>query len=301
MIARHQPGLPRPTEFAMAPSLSIAEQLAHSTVRLECSNNAGDISTGTGFFYAFARNGNVSVPAIVTNKHVIEGSTRGKFVLTVRGSDGGPVVGKTVVVQLDNFEKRWLPHPDSTVDLCAMPIAPLLREAQVKGFEVFHVQLDSSIVPTDAELQALDLVEDVTMVGYPNGLWDTTNNLPIFRRGATATHPGIDWNGKQEFLIDAACFPGSSGSPVFLFNKSGFADKSGAFNVGQARLKLLGILYAGPQHVAGGQIAVVPVPTSAKPVVLTAIPLNLGIIIKAKALAAFETQFATVAAGTGTP
>ncbi len=175
---------------------------------------------------------------------------------------------------------------------CRLPaLAPLLREAESKGVGAFHVPLDGSVVPADAELQALDVVEDITMVGYPNGLWDRTNNLPIFRRGATATHPGVDWNGKPEFLIDAACFPGSSGSPVFLFNNTGFADKNGNVTLGGTRLKLLGVLYAGPQHVASGQIAVLPVPTVAKPVVLTSMPINLGIVVKAKALQAFDAHF----------
>lgn len=52
------------------------------------------------------------------------------------------------------------------------------------------------------------------MVGYPDGIWDEFNNQPIVRRGITATHPKNDFNGKGEFLIDAVCFPGSSGSPV---------------------------------------------------------------------------------------
>jgi len=172
-----------------------------------------------------------------------------------------------------------------------MPVEPLFRAAEAKGATPFRVSLDKSLVPDDSQLQELDLSEDVTMIGYPNGLWDQRNNMPIFRRGATATHPALDWNGKSEFLIDAACFPGSSGSPVFLVNVGGYSDKRGNTVIGEDRLKLLGILYAGPQHVADGTITVVPVPTAAIPIAQTAIPLNLGFIIKARALHAFEDRF----------
>lgn len=39
---------------------------------------------------------------------------------------GGPAVGTYQAFELDNFERRWAPHPDPNVDLCAMPIAPHL-------------------------------------------------------------------------------------------------------------------------------------------------------------------------------
>ena len=280
-------------------ALSIADKLAHSTVRLECDLANGNTSTGTGFFFAFGKDGERNVPAIVTNRHVIADAVKGRFHLTVRNSLGGPKVGTTVAAELDNFEARWTPHPDANIDLCVMPIAPLVREAESQGRSPFYVSLDESLVPTDDELSALDVSESITMVGYPNGLWDRVNNMPIFRRGATATHPAFDWNGKPEFIIDAACFPGSSGSPVFLFDVGGYSDKRGNTIVGRGRLKLLGVLYAGPQHVADGTIVVVPVPTAAKPVALTAIPLHLGFIIKAKALDAFEQRLraALTAAG----
>jgi len=63
------------------------------------------------------------------------------------------------------------------------------------------------------------------MVGYPIGLWDEKNNYPIFRKGITATHPANDYNGKSEFMIDAACFPGSSGSPVYIIDELNYVDK----------------------------------------------------------------------------
>jgi hypothetical protein len=60
-------------------NLTIAEQLMHSTVRLECDQKNGDRSTGTGFFFSFTVNGGF-IPVIITNKHVIENSLIGTFV-----------------------------------------------------------------------------------------------------------------------------------------------------------------------------------------------------------------------------
>lgn len=273
-----------------------SEQLAHSTARIECEMQDGTIGTGTGFFYAFAKAGDQHIPAIVTNKHVVVGSRVGRFSLTLRSADGSPVIGKHVTIQLDQFENRWVPHPNNDVDLCAMPIAPLLNEAARTGQPFFHVALDESLLPSQSELADLGTLEDVLMIGYPNGLWDSVNNMPILRRGVTATHPNIDYEGKREFLIDAACFPGSSGSPVFLFNMNGWTNRGGGTVVGGTRVKLLGVLYAGPQHTATGEVRIVMVPTQQRAVAISAIPNNLGLVIKASRLTELDTVFRSLAA-----
>jgi hypothetical protein len=120
------------------------------------------------------------------------------------------------------------------------------------------------------------------MVGYPIGLWDEINNLPIFRRGITATHPSVDFKGKKEFLIDVAAFPGSSGSPVLLLNASGiYYDKKQNTNIIGHRVVFLGVLHAGPQMTTQGEIVIRDIPTNRQ--VFTQIPLmiNLGYVIRA--------------------
>ena len=270
--------------------LSPAEQLAHSTVRIECDLATGGVSTGTGFFYSLNRNGDQHVPVIVTNKHVVAGSTNGRFLLTLQTPEGEPAVGNFKAFQLDQFQQRWAPHPDPNVDLCVMPIAPLLIDAQKTNTKFFFIPMDKTLIPTKEEVDDLLGLETITMVGYPNGLWDRVNNLPIFRKGVLATDYKRDWNGKKEFLIDAACFPGSSGSPVLLFDIGSYQTRKGTF-MGSGRAKLLGILYAGPQHTVEGEIKIVLVPTQQKAVSVAAIPNNLGIIIKAEQLNAFEGMF----------
>lgn len=54
------------------------------------------------------------------------------------------------------------------------------------------------------------------------------------------------------------------------------------------RIKLLGVLYAGPQHRADGEIVLAPIPTQNKPMSVTSIPNNLGYVIKATELEAIE-------------
>jgi hypothetical protein len=130
-------------------------------------------------------------------------------------------------------------------------------------------------------------MEKIVMIGYPNGIWDKQHNLPVFRSGVMATHYRYDWNGKPEFLIDAACFPGSSGSPVLVCDLGQVQTRKG-WNLGSSRIKLLGVLYAGPQHRVDGRVEIVPVPTVNQVVSVSNIPNNLGIVIKARTLKSFD-------------
>ncbi|MEJ7683095.1 MAG: hypothetical protein WKG06_35620 [Segetibacter sp.] len=124
----------------------------------------------------------------------------------------------------------------------------------------------------------------------PNGIWDKSNNIPVIRQGITASHPKLKYNSKSEILIDCACFPGSSGSPVLIYNQGGHTTKEGDFDM-KGRLILLGILYAGPQYQADGRVIILPISTSTSLLSLTNIPINLGYIIKSKKVLDFENFF----------
>jgi hypothetical protein len=274
-------------------NLSASEQLTYSTVRIECEFASGGGGTGTGFFFRFLddKETGLHVPVVITNKHVIEGSTKGRLIMTKAGANNEPLDTQHFQVYFDNFETFWRKHPDPDVDLCVMPIAPFLTEAANRNEKLFYVALDKSLIPTAQQLQDFSALEEILMVGYPNGIWDTVNNKPILRRGVTATHPNFDYCGKKEIMIDAACFPGSSGSPVFIFNEGGYRDKRGNMYMGASRIILLGALYAGPQHTAQGDIQIVNVPTGQKPIAISRIPNNLGLVIKSERILELEELF----------
>jgi hypothetical protein len=267
------------------------EQLVYSTVRIECEYGQAGRGTGTGFFFAFARRAQTFVPAIVTNKHVVERATRGVLHIHLRDASGQPSIQQSERFSIDNFHASWMPHPDATVDLCVMPIAGLLEQAERNGRGLGFTPLDMSLVPTDQELAQLTPLEEVLMIGYPNGIWDSRNNMPILRRGVTATHPAVEYDGRREFMIDAACFPGSSGSPVMLYNTGGYYLPDGGFALGGTRIKLLGVLYAGLQYTVTGELQIVAVPTPQDIQAVSRIPNNLGVVIQSSRLRYFEEQF----------
>ncbi len=262
-------------------------QLVHSTVRIECTDSQNRISSGSGYIFMFCETEETAIPCVVTNKHVTEGAIRGVFHLTLKNEDGAPALGRHEAVVLDELEKYCIPHPIDAIDLVAFPIGPILNSASKEGRAYYFVPLGKQVLASSELLESLPPMEEIVMIGYPNGLWDQLHNLPIIRKGITATHPKLKLNGKPEFLIDAACFPGSSGSPVFLANIGSYVSPDGALCAG-SRIALLGTLYAGPQHSTSGEIIVVDVPTDTKQISVGNIPNNLGYVIQASELLVLE-------------
>jgi len=268
------------------------ERLLFTTVRIETTTKSGAVGSGTGFFYEHKLEGDKRLTLIVTNKHVVAGAVKGRFQLHEANSEGeiSAPAGKFFTIELDGFEQQWFAHPDASVDLCVMAFQPLRNLAEKHGQRIFNVSFDEALIPVGQALDDLNAVEDILMAGYPNGLWDSTNNLPLIRKGITASHPAIGFCGRQEFVIDAACFPGSSGSPVLLVNTGSFSDKKGNVIIG-GRIVLLGILYAGPQMNAEGKIVPKPIPTTFVPISETRVMIHLGYVVRAAEIITAAKQF----------
>lgn len=265
------------------PNMTLAEELLYTTIKLIAFKNGNPISTGTGFMFAFAKRSNQSVPCIVTNKHVVTGADMIRARLHF-GKYNKPT-GEFVNCDFDISGGIPFWHPDVNVDLCAFAYADIIRQAELQGKALFFRHLDMDIVPEKGEWKYFDALEEVMMIGCPNGLADEVNNLPISRRGITATSLTKNYNGKQEFMVDMACFPGSSGSPIFLYDRSGYFDrKNNSYHFGSQRVKLVGILYSGPLISNDGRIVL-----SHMPKVEVSSMMHLGNAIKTSELRVLDS------------
>lgn len=254
---------------------SPSEQLLFSTLRIEAGN-----SVGTGFFYTVKIDEQTEIPLIITNKHVVGDNETINFSLhEAKQKDNQNVpAGKFVKI---NYKSKWINHPDEKVDLCATPLQPLISQIEKAEKSIFYIKLTENLIWTDDKLEELSTVEDVLMVGYPIGLWDHVNNLPLVRRGITSSHPAINFQGENMGVVDIAVFPGSSGSPVLIVNEGSYGTRTG-LSLG-SRVVLLGVLQSGPFYNSEGEIVIKNIPTTQQQVLAnTRTMVNLGYYIKAK-------------------
>lgn len=260
--------------------MTLSQSIHKTTVRIESDVVGGGISVGTGFWFLFEMGGGDFFPLLVTNKHVIANSTSIRMRLNITSSTDPQLRFYDIML---NGQDNFIGHPDPNIDLCVFPALQMYLDLKIQGMEVESSFFSDRDFIND---QSVSHVEDVFMTGYPNGLWDTVNNRPITRKGITASSVLEDWQGRPEFMIDMACFGGSSGSPVFIMNEGGFSRPDG-WTVGR-RCILLGILYAGPTLSVDGEIRIVEVPTAATTVVTSKLMMNLGMVIKAEQLNGFR-------------
>jgi len=257
-----------------------ADQLIYTTMRLTALSNGVPIGTGTGFFFTFNFDGH-PMDVIVTNKHVVEGADAVQLRLHMRNAAGEFLPeGQLFTINFGYV----VGHPDPDVDLCAIGVGAMTT-LKKEGRQAFAVSLGAHNIPSEQDWQSFDSVEGVWMVGCPNGLYDTMNNLPIVRSGITASSPRLLYRGKEEFVVDMACFPGSSGSPIFQApSLAKFDRKSGNTQFGRVEKGfLLGILYAGPMIKNSGEIVL-----STTPRVEVTSMMHLGYAIRSNRILDFK-------------
>ncbi|MBO5068687.1 MAG: serine protease [Clostridia bacterium] len=259
---------------------SVSEKMMYNTIRIVTKDGFG-----TGSYFNFNINGRI-VPVIITNQHVLDYKCDEvtTFFVHIKDEQGNP--GDNIKI---TYNAKWIFH--DKLDICYCYVNPLFEEIKDKlGKEVYYIANDETLIYSKEKLKELSAIEELVMVGYPIGLWDEKNNLPIFRKGFTANHPAIDFNENGVGLIDMACFPGSSGSPIYILNEGSYRDKKGNTYFGNSRVILIGYLFAGPRYSANGELIVENIPTQHKITPQTKIMVNLGYYIKASEILSFKKQ-----------
>lgn len=268
--------------------MDFIKMLPFVTTRIEVSYHGGKTeATGTGFFFAFDFKHDEQdsyCPVLITNRHVVKNAQKITIHITTKHC-GKPAIGQCRTFSIPLTHHNVIFHPCNTVDLAAVILAPVIVPYVDSLFIPYFRKSD---IATDTDMEHINILHDIIMVGYPNGIMDKVNYMPVFRKGITATNPAIDYNGQKHFLIDAACFPGSSGSPVMSYEDGLVHDDDGNFTVGYG-IKLIGIQSATFLHNSRGEIVPIEIPTQIIPGVITSIPNNLGIVIKASCILDFES------------
>jgi Trypsin-like peptidase domain len=264
-----------------------ADQLSFSTLRIEAFGSNGSASIGTGFFMVLNEHGIYGATVVITNRHIVEGAHSIKTTLNCRipGAQAPQVATRKEVV-LSHAHERCLFHPDPDIDLAAFPIADVIDDIREHGDEPYFRAFSVSELAGQAKLDTLPAVTEVAIIGYPTELWDTQNSLPVKHRGITATPPYERFNEKSQFVIDGAWLPGSSGSPVVMFDAAPYSDKFNAILINRPSGILLGVL-SGPVNNPQGPMT--PHPTPATPLGIGSFsPTKLAYCVRAEEIHWFD-------------
>lgn len=271
----------------------LINQLLYSTLRIEAQLTNG-VSVGTGFIVLYEKRDKKYL-FIVTNKHVVNSASFGKFFFTQADDSGNPVVGQRFDINITKFDKIWFSHPGG-MDIAIFPLVPVLQQIEKENKKVYFRSIPLSLIPTKEQENKLTALEEIIFIGYPNAIYDTINLLPIIRKGTTATPIFIDYEGKPLFLIDASVFGGSSGSPVFIYNYGSYSTSEGNVIVG-TRIYFVGVVSAVFFNESNGKIEFLEVPTTQTPLVKTKQFLNLGVVIKSRAIVETIEEFLRIREG----
>lgn len=250
----------------------IGEQLLYTTTRIQTKTLNG-VGVGTGFFFEYGER-----IFLVTNKHVIKDAISGFFtVFKTKEIDGEKTAELGSLIKIDFTPNAFKGHPDNEIDIAVANVSGMMNTDQP-----YIKWVNEELIPDENFMKKfISPIEDVLFIGYPSDIWDTKNGLPIIRKGTTATPYYVDFKGKNNFLIDASVFNGSSGSPVFLYYSGSYSDKYGRMYAGEM-LKFLGVIASSYERNQEGEIVNKNIPTNYIPVAITSQMIDLGVVFNSK-------------------
>lgn len=264
---------------------TFSKQILFSTVLIVAdTDNTETKSIGTGFLVGNKISEDSEQIFLITNKHVIAKADEnakvvgkfGKAYFSFTKSENNlPKLGDILRIDVSNLTDLFLQHPNEDVDLAICNISEIYNQIKsTLNQDIFIRTIPVNIIP-DKSIE-FDAIEEVLFVGYPNGIYDQKNNLPIIRRGITASSCEVDFNGLKRFIVDAHVYPGSSGSPVFIKEQN---FKNGNLTLGE-RYYLVGVISKVFHRNEKGALIQEVAPTSSSEDLLFKQMIGLGVCEK---------------------
>lgn len=247
---------------------TLSDGLLFSTVRIETLPAAGPATVSTGFIVEFQTADN-KYPFLVTAKHVIRGAANGRITF-IQEQRGQPSLGKGYTLEIENFEQLWFLHPEEDMDVAITPFVPFVKHIEDSGIPLYFCSVTPDMVLDPVRFQQLGVLDETIYAGYPTGISDEKNLLPLLSRGVAASPLSLDYNGRPQFIISGALYPGASGGPVYLIRGADAASR---------RLVLLGMLTSGfTAATSDTALQAVPIAEAFRPGLR--VPASFAVVLK---------------------
>jgi hypothetical protein len=257
--------------------LNVEQTMARSTTRLVVQKADG-IHVGTGFFFGYRLARGRTRVFCVTTRYLLSEALGCSLDMLVRSGADDERKLEQLNFDVTDIATCSIFHPSPGVDLAVFPIDAIFNViAERKKLPAITIIGRDRVLPPPA-YATLAPATSVVMVGYPNTAAEDGRSRVAPQRGITATNPAQLLDGKEEFALSFACYPGSGGSPVFLHRP------------GSDAIVLLGMLFGGADASPAGEITRRSIPTSPT---LSATPQNasrLGLCLRATVLGFLDGQ-----------
>lgn len=174
---------------------------------------------------------------LVTAKHIVMEVKNGKFtgrlidqgMFAYYNMKRGGIAARPLKIVKEKFDIDWIFHEDQEVDVAVMPFGLDVKKDDVRT------------IPDNLFLSADSLVElyELFFLSYQPGIEPKGSISPVMRTGTLSLN-----NKDGSFYIDAAAFPGNSGSPVFLKPSPVRYTREKGWNIGKdpLGLRFIGII-----------------------------------------------------------
>jgi hypothetical protein len=267
----------------------MAQQLIGTTF-IDAIREDGLHTWGSGFFY-LSDNGIF----LITNRHVMAGALDITIAFHTGPRNSPDAITGVIHCDIENVQGTCVYHENDRVDLCAVPLSGFLSGLETADTTLRVKYFDKTAIRDDDNLSYLGAINDIYMVGFPDGLFDTHRCYPIVRKGITASVPFLDFENEvvrnagvdSVFLIDMPVFPGSSGSPVLLFKENRYLDGEEQEEKTGGKFLLLGV--ASSTYLIKDRPNVITIDRTGnfclRP---TDVPSNLGFAVRAKEIKALS-------------
>lgn len=178
------------------------------TTSIEAMQNGQIINYSSGFFYEYRHK-----KFLVLNRHVIIDEHKDYYADSINiylhnSLEDIKSIKKVTINLYENNKPVWFEHPEYTKFLCDIILIPVgykYLEGCVLNFinESFYLNV-----------MQLSGFSEVIVIGYPHGIFDNKNKLPVYRKGLIASQHPFNYYDKPCFLVDTYINSGMTGGLV---------------------------------------------------------------------------------------